>query len=202
MDVKDRWDGKLLLLSRNQSNAKRDGPAIRFDTLLVDQQDLQKEATPSTVKYIFPFRNDGTATLQIQDVRSSCGCVIAPKSVEPVLPGQKGEIEIGLDLTPVSGTFWYDAVARTNDPRQPVMRLTLAGRTTQHVGFSGKALVMRGNRSSSTAKGYLYLETKAEASFHVASITYEAGGGAIKHRVVSEADFKVLAAKEYGPQAR
>lgn len=55
-------------------------------------------------KFDFEFKNIGFDTLIISEVQSTCGCTIPKWSSDPVLPGEKGVIEVSYD-TQRSGFF-------------------------------------------------------------------------------------------------
>ena len=55
---------------------------------------LKKELTE---KKIFKFTNTGNIPLIISQVKASCGCTIPKKPNKPILPGEKGEIEVKYD---------------------------------------------------------------------------------------------------------
>ena len=42
----------------------------------------------------FEFVNTGDAPLVISKVKSSCGCTVPKKPTAPIMPGEKGEIEV------------------------------------------------------------------------------------------------------------
>ena len=42
----------------------------------------------------FEFVNTGNAPLVIAKVKSSCGCTVPKKPTAPIMPGEKGEIEV------------------------------------------------------------------------------------------------------------
>lgn len=48
----------------------------------------------------FEFTNTGDEPLIITAVRSTCGCTVPSKPEEPVLPGQKGKIEVKYNMAP------------------------------------------------------------------------------------------------------
>lgn len=55
-------------------------------------------------KFDFEFKNIGFDTLIISEVQSTCGCTIPKWSSDPVLPGEKGIVEVSYD-TRRSGFF-------------------------------------------------------------------------------------------------
>lgn len=71
---------------------------IQFDTETVDYGEINKGSDGVRV---FEFTNTGDAPLIISKVSSSCGCTIPKKPEAPILPGDKGEIQVKYDTNRV-----------------------------------------------------------------------------------------------------
>ncbi|CAL2083283.1 DUF1573 domain-containing protein [Tenacibaculum sp. 190524A02b] len=52
----------------------------------------------------FEFTNTGKEPLIIRDIKSTCGCAIPKKPEKPIMPGQKGEIQVSYDTNRI-GNF-------------------------------------------------------------------------------------------------
>tara|TARA_R110002073_G_scaffold8207_5_gene45803 strand:+ start:17756 stop:18142 length:387 start_codon:yes stop_codon:yes gene_type:complete len=52
---------------------------------------------------IFEFTNVGKSPLVITKVQASCGCTVPKKPEQPILPGEKGKIEVSYDTKRVGG---------------------------------------------------------------------------------------------------
>ena len=87
--------------------------AIFVLTLTANAQEFKFET--ETIKYgkisvgsegtrTFTFTNVGDAPLIIKDIKSTCGCTVPKKPEAPIMPGQKGEIQVSYD-TKKSGGF-------------------------------------------------------------------------------------------------
>lgn len=61
----------------------------------------------------FEFTNIGDEPLVITNVHSSCGCTVPSKPTEPILPGQKGKIEVRYNMAPgaINRTLTVDSNA-------------------------------------------------------------------------------------------
>lgn len=68
--------------------------SIQFDNDKHDFGDI-KEGT--VAKHTYHFTNTGNAPLLIADVISPCGCTTPSYTKQPIMPGQKGSIEIAYD---------------------------------------------------------------------------------------------------------
>lgn len=80
--------------------------AILFITITVSAQEFKFEtevidygkiALGSEGKRVFEFTNVGDAPLVINDIRSTCGCTVPKKPEKPIMPGEKGQIEVSYD---------------------------------------------------------------------------------------------------------
>lgn len=79
------------------------------------------------VEHTFGLPNRGTATLRIEQVKSSCGCTVAVISDRDVPPGREGRVAVTLDTARLAGPTTKVVNVYTNDPDLPVIGLTLAG---------------------------------------------------------------------------
>lgn len=90
---------------------------------------------PGAVNHDFTFKNEGNAPLEIKEVKSGCGCLVA--NYDPLIqPGENGVISISMKLYPewegreVSRTTWVI----TNDPENRQIRLTLSAKAKMVAG--------------------------------------------------------------------
>ncbi|CAM1358599.1 conserved exported hypothetical protein [Tenacibaculum sediminilitoris] len=80
--------------------------AVCFITLTVSAQEFKFETETidygkvvlgSEGKRVFEFTNVGDAPLIIEDIKSTCGCTVPTKPEKPIMPGEKGQIEVSYD---------------------------------------------------------------------------------------------------------
>ena len=70
------------------------GPAISFDTLIVDFGTINKGDDPfRTVQ----FTNTGKKPLHITNCKGSCGCTVPKCPTTPIMPGEKGDLKVRYD---------------------------------------------------------------------------------------------------------
>lgn len=84
----------------------------------------------------FPFRNVGTDTLVIVNVKPTCGCTIAPLSADRVAPGDTAEISISFNTAKMHGKVRKFVNVDSNDPVNPYYRIVfdgVVGDTTQPI---------------------------------------------------------------------
>jgi hypothetical protein len=77
-------------------------PEIKFESDTHDYGTIQKDASGACT---FTFTNTGKEPLIISNCKTSCGCTVPNWSKDPVLPGQKGTIEVNYTKTNQPGEF-------------------------------------------------------------------------------------------------
>lgn len=103
--------------------------AVCFITLTVNAQEFKFET--ETIDYgkvalgsegtrTFEFTNVGDAPLIIKDIKSTCGCTVPKKPEAPIMPGQKGQIEVSYD-TKRPGGFSKAITVLSNAKRSRTM---------------------------------------------------------------------------------
>ena len=113
----------LLIFTPIALAAQASGPMIIFDTETIDYGDIAKGS--NGVK-TFVFENTGDAPLEIQGVRSSCGCTIPKKPEAPIEPRKKGEITVRYDTNRV-GVFRKTITVNTNVATAAIIALKIKG---------------------------------------------------------------------------
>lgn len=113
----------LLILSPFALTAQAIGPMISFEMETIDYGDIAKG---SDGVRNFVFKNTGDMPLEIQGVRSSCGCTIPKKPEAPIAPGAKGEITVKYDTNRV-GVFRKTITVNTNVSNAAIIALKIKG---------------------------------------------------------------------------
>jgi len=85
------------------------------------------------VAHTFRFQNAGDAPLNIQKVRTSCGCTAALLSTEVIPPGETGEVSATFDSARFRGNVIKTIYLYTDDPLKPVTQLFLRGNITPEI---------------------------------------------------------------------
>jgi hypothetical protein len=89
------------------------------------EHNFGKVTEGSVVEYTFKFKNAGGSSLNVKDIRTSCGCTAALVSKEKLQPGEEGTIRIELDTKNRSGKMSRTITVMTNDPVDPNKVLTV-----------------------------------------------------------------------------
>ena len=113
----------LLIYSPQVLSAQALGPMISFDTDTIDYGEITKGSDGVRT---FTFENTGNAPLEIQGVRSSCGCTIPKKPEAPIAPGDKGEITVRYDTNRL-GVFRKTITVNTNVSSKAIIALKIRG---------------------------------------------------------------------------
>ena len=113
----------LLIFAPLALSAQASGPMISFDMDTIDYGEIVKGSDGGRT---FTFENTGDATLEIQGVRSSCGCTIPKKPEAPIAPGEKGEITVRYDTNRV-GVFRKTITVNTNVASASIIALKIKG---------------------------------------------------------------------------
>ena len=113
----------LFIYTPQLLSAQASGPMISFDTETFDYGEITKGSDGVRT---FTFENTGDAPLEIQGVRSSCGCTIPKKPEEPILPGQTGQIEVKYDTNRAAGPF-RKAITVSSNANSPTKILKIKG---------------------------------------------------------------------------
>ena len=113
----------LLIFAPLALSAQVSGPMISFDMETIDYGDITKGSNGIRT---FTFENTGDAPIEIQRVRSSCGCTIPKKPDAPIEPGKKGEITVKYDTNRL-GVFRKTITVNTNVSNAAIIALKIKG---------------------------------------------------------------------------
>lgn len=73
----------------------------------------------------FAYENKGDKTVNIKNVRTSCGCTVASLKKNDVAPGEKGEITATFDIGSRTGVQQKIVTVESDDPEQPSVSLQM-----------------------------------------------------------------------------
>ena len=113
----------LFIFASLALTAQVSGPMINFEIETIDYGEISKGSDGVRT---FIFENTGNAPLEIQGVRSSCGCTIPKKPKVPIAPGDKGEITVKYDTNRV-GVFRKTITVNTNVSSKAIIALKIKG---------------------------------------------------------------------------
>ncbi|HUD46127.1 MAG TPA: DUF1573 domain-containing protein [Candidatus Baltobacteraceae bacterium] len=99
-------------------------PMIDFDNKLYN---FGKAAAGELVKHVYIVTNTGTSTLEITNVKPSCGCTTAGQYTRRIEPGQTGTIPIQFNSAHYSGNVAKTIDVFSNAKNQSRATLSLRG---------------------------------------------------------------------------
>ena len=85
------------------------------------------------VEHTFLLKNEGDLSLEIRQVRPSCGCTVASISQNTIPPGGQAEVTTRLSLRGRQGAQHKTISVESNDPKQPTFILTLEGTAVEEI---------------------------------------------------------------------
>ncbi len=103
--------------------AKKEYPIMEFEQTTINYGKINSE---SSGRRTFKFTNIGKAPLIITKVKGSCGCVVLKYPKKPILPNEKGEIEIVYNVLKVGRIS--RTVTVTANTKKPRKTLKIKGR--------------------------------------------------------------------------
>jgi len=90
---------------------------INFEVL---EKDFGKVNVTSSNKYSFEFKNNGDEPLIIKSANGSCGCTVPAWPKEPIMPGQKGKIDVVFNPKPSQAGSSQDKTVTVTANTNPV----------------------------------------------------------------------------------
>ncbi|MBQ8223695.1 MAG: DUF1573 domain-containing protein [Bacteroidales bacterium] len=119
----------VALSSNAQNNIKLDGPKISFSTLEYNYDTIVKNSDGCCS---FEFFNDGSEPLIITSAFSSCGCTVPSWPQKPILPGEKGTIDVKYN-TEKEGDFQKLIIVKSNSVEKPKSILRIKGVVVKNI---------------------------------------------------------------------
>ncbi|MCG3138153.1 MAG: hypothetical protein HJJLKODD_02013 [Phycisphaerae bacterium] len=98
-----------------------DAPKLRVEPL---EQNLGTIRQGTSTEITYTLFNDGLTPLEIQRVRSDCGCTVATLEKETLAPGEQIKLTATFDSSGRSGQQKKQIGIYSNDPRQPVIMVS------------------------------------------------------------------------------
>ncbi|MBI3852482.1 MAG: DUF1573 domain-containing protein [Verrucomicrobia bacterium] len=120
------------------ATATTNAPKIQFASTIFD---FGTSSNGNPVRADFVFTNTGNATLEIIDVKPSCGCTTAGAWDKRVEPGQTGKIPLQLNVASYGGTVIKTATVTCNDSKQPTVVLQIKGEIWKPIDVAPNVVV-------------------------------------------------------------
>ena len=114
-------------------SAQAQEPAPLKPIIVCDEPafDFGEKNNTEFVEHDYPIRNEGTLSLEILNVRASCGCTAVKPSKDVIPPGEEASIRARFDLRGRHGFQRKSITVKSNDPNTPTLVLSLTGTAIQ-----------------------------------------------------------------------
>ncbi len=96
-------------------------PKLAFSSNVLDLGNIKSN---TTTEREITFTNTGRKELELRGIQSNCSCVTATAAKTKLKPGESSTIRISFNPADRSGTQNKSVAFYSNDPRNPVQRLT------------------------------------------------------------------------------
>ena len=120
----------VVLLPAGGSSLPVNGARIEFDSTVMN---FGRASARQVIKHTFVFTNTGDQTLEISDVRPTCGCTVAGTWDRRLEPGQSGGIPIQYTVDSRQGEIFKTVIVVCNDLSQTNVTLKITGDVWQPV---------------------------------------------------------------------
>jgi hypothetical protein len=133
----------LLLAAAPFARAQEDAPAAIQGPRITSEEptfDFGHADNQQVIEHTFVVKNIGDTTLEITQVRPTCGCTVANVTERMVPPGGESRLTAKLSLQGRTGLQSKAIVLHTTDPENPQYRLTLTGTAVQSIMISPERL--------------------------------------------------------------
>ena len=131
-----------------------------------------------TVSHEYVIVNRGDATLEISQVRPSCGCTVANISQRSVPPGGEARVTAQLNLTGRQGPQHKAITVESNDPKQPQLTLMLQGTAGAAVNIQPPQVMFGQLQSGSEAVVEVEISAGGDKNFQITGV--EAGSAQLQ----------------------
>ncbi len=95
-------------------------------------KDFDIVAKGEVINHVFEIKNEGTAVLEIKDVRPACGCTVAQYD-RKIEPGKIGTVKAEVKTDNFGGPIAKSIAVFTNDPDNPKVQLVVKANVKPYV---------------------------------------------------------------------
>ena len=97
-------------------------PEFKFVKELINYGKIEQNAKGNRV---FHFTNIGKSPLIIKDIKTSCDCAVPKKPTRPIMPGEKGTIEVSYDTSKIGG--FIKQITIFSNAKKSIKKLRIKG---------------------------------------------------------------------------
>lgn len=117
-------------------------PTIAAAALTWETRQIQRTATFGDKEVVaeFPFKNTGTASVNIREIQTGCECTVADLRKRTYAPGETGTVKITFTLGERMGPQERPITLITDDPEAPMTTVTLRVDVPDLLTYSARML--------------------------------------------------------------
>jgi hypothetical protein len=108
-----------IVSGQNSSTTK---PEFKFVKELIDYGRIEQYSNGNRV---FEFTNTGNSPIIITAVKTSCNCTVPKKPERPIMPGEKGTIDVAYDTSKIGG--FIKQITIFSNAKLPIKKLRIKG---------------------------------------------------------------------------
>ena len=124
-----------------------------------------------TINCEFILRNAGSAVLNIENVRASCGCTTTDLPKKNIEPGEEVALQAALNLRGRQGQQTKAITVTSNDPETPTLQLRITGEAVASISIDPMAVQLgRIEDDNPREKTVIIQSNKPEITFKVISV--------------------------------
>ncbi len=149
------------------ADAGKGTPKIVFEKLTHDFGQMKPE---SEVTFDFNFKNEGDGVLEIQNVRSSCGCTVVVPDKRSLAPGESSFLKVRYHAGRGSGMVEKKITVYNNDPKQSTVILTITASIATDLEFTPVYVRFDNIPADKPADMTVYFNAKDPGKFQLTDI--------------------------------
>lgn len=123
-----------------------------------------------TVEHTYVLKNEGDLTLEISNVKPSCGCTVANITERSVPPGGETKVTARLALQGRSGQQHKSITVESNDPKQPQFILSLQGNVGSVVDVRPPSVIFGEVGPNSVVTQFVDIAASGPANFKLTNV--------------------------------
>jgi hypothetical protein len=123
-----------------------------------------------TIEHTYIIKNEGDLTLEISNVKPSCGCTVANISERSVAPGAETKVTARLALQGRSGQQHKSITVESNDPKQPQFILSLQGNIGNTVDIKPPSVIFGEVGQNSVVTQFVDIAATGPVTFKVTQV--------------------------------
>jgi hypothetical protein len=127
--------------------------------------------TDMTVKKIITLKNEGTDTLVISEVSSTCGCTAALISNDHIPPGDSGLLSISFNGKKFGGKISRAVSFQSNDPERKKVHITFTANVLKLLSIEPEYLMFNRVFVDSSSTQSFKLKNNSDKTIRILSVT-------------------------------